>query len=217
MKAVLPNLKPFIAYWACFGLYFVVPFLSSLLPVGWFIAVLVLLCVLNAITGYTDGVQKAKWGIAVFGLQLVFCAALALVPGFESRLPVFGNFIMSTVFFHSESMALNVLFAVLSVVLVLAPFFIGAALQKRVRIPVPQAFKTPKVWLRLLGVCIGVNVVLVLGVALYAYITYDWLTTSIDLPMTILLSCAPYAAALLLMITAHAVLRAQLKKKGIVK
>lgn len=91
---------------------------------------LVLLCVLNGITGYSEGIKKIRWGIAAFGAMLAICAALSFVPELESRALIFGNLIFSTAFDYSENTLLNALFAVLSVVLPLVPFFVGAAVRK---------------------------------------------------------------------------------------
>lgn len=130
MKNLFSNLKPFIAYWCVYASCAFITLVVDGNTATWGIWALVLVCVLNGITGYTEGVKKIKWGIALFSAMLAVCAALSFVPELESRVLIFGNLIFSTAFDYSENTALNVLFAVLSVVLPLVPFFVGAGLRK---------------------------------------------------------------------------------------
>lgn len=54
------DLKPFIAYVSAFACCAFITLIADLNAAKWGIAALVLLCILNGITGYTDGVQKTS-------------------------------------------------------------------------------------------------------------------------------------------------------------
>ena len=81
-----------------------------------------------------DGIKKIRWGIAAFGVMLAVCAVpFYIILGWSDRILGMGNLIVRTVFYYGENTALNILWAVLSVVLPLVPFFIGAAVRKAVQ------------------------------------------------------------------------------------
>lgn len=131
MKNLFSNLKPFIAYWCVYTSCVFITLVADGNTATWGIWALVLLCVLNGITGYSEGIKKIRWGIAAFGAMLAICAVPTfIIPGLSDRILGIGNLILRSAFDYSENTALNVLFAVLSVVLPLVPFFVGAGLRK---------------------------------------------------------------------------------------
>lgn len=131
MKNLFCNLKPFLSYWCVFAVYFVVC-LFELIPIHVMaICSIILICILNFITGYTDGVKKDSVGITLFSVQLIIFAILGVFNLSESRIIVFGNLFLSTWFIYSENAITNVLFAVFSVVLPIAPFFIGSLIKNK--------------------------------------------------------------------------------------
>lgn len=133
MKKLLINLKPFRAYWAAFLIYFV-PLFFDFVDFGyvWIALFLIMICVFNFITGYTEGVKKIKWGILLFALQLTVCAILYICNISDELIIGLGNLIL--LFFddffynrhpyYSEN-TVNIVFAAISVVLPVLPFFIG--------------------------------------------------------------------------------------------
>lgn len=134
MNRLFSNLKPFITYGCVYAICAFITLIADGNAATWGIWALVLVCILNAVTGYTDGIKKIRWGIAAFGVMLAVCAVpFYIILGWSDRILGMGNLIVRTVFYYGENTALNILWAVLSVVLPLAPFFIGAAVRKAVQ------------------------------------------------------------------------------------
>lgn len=135
MNRLFSNLKPFITYGCVYAICAFITLIADGNAATWGIWALVLVCVLNAVTGYTDGIRKIRWGIVAFGVMLAVCAVpfYIVIPKWNDAIFGLGNLIIRTVFYYSENTALNILWAVLSVVLPLAPFFIGAAVRKAVQ------------------------------------------------------------------------------------
>lgn len=127
------NLKPFIAYVFSFSCCAYITLVADLNTSKWGICALILLCILNGIIGYTHGVKKIKWGISLLCVLLSLGAVLNFVPSIDSRVVVFANLILSTVFYHSKSLMENLLFAMLSVILPTIPFFAGSFLKSKIK------------------------------------------------------------------------------------
>lgn len=141
MKALFCNLKPILAYWAAFLIYFALHIFSIKYPGAAMSAVFIgILFIFNFITGYTDGIKKIKWGLLVFELQLAVSAALSVagvfgnldLPSAAWQFISSANIFVSSVF-YSGSLAGNIGFAVLSVILPLVPLVAGAAVKKAVK------------------------------------------------------------------------------------
>lgn len=131
MKYLFKNLKPFISYWAAFAIYFVFPFFGIIgLSAFWRVFFLILICVFNLITGYVDGAVKIKWGISLFTFQLALFGILQLLPiGTSNRIIIFGNLINSTVFPNTGSIIVKIIVLIFSIILPVAPFFIGGGIK----------------------------------------------------------------------------------------
>lgn len=129
MKTFVKNLKPFIAYWACVAVYMLVAFFGDIYDAWWPAVMAAVLCILNGLTGYTDGVKEIRWGIALFGVQLGAGAALCFI---SADVFAFANILFINQPFYNSSTAAEVVWAVGSVAVGLLPFFIGAAVRKKV-------------------------------------------------------------------------------------
>lgn len=145
MKTFVKNLKPFIAYWAALAVWFVPAYMLDLSDTAWITVFVVALLILNGITGYTDGVKEIRWGIALFGVQLAAGAALCFI---SADVFAFANVLFINQPFHNSSTAAEVVWAVVSVAVGLLPFFIGAAVRKKV--PLAQT-KARLPWKRILA------------------------------------------------------------------
>lgn len=129
MKTFVKNLKPFIAYWACVAVYMLVAFFGDIYDAWWPAVMAAVLCILNGLTGYTDGVKEIRWGIALFGVQLAAGAALCFI---SADVFAFANILFINQPFYNSSTAAKVVWAVGSVAVGLLPFFIGAAVRQKV-------------------------------------------------------------------------------------
>lgn len=129
MKTFVKNLKPFIAYWACVAVYMLVAFFGDIYDAWWPAVMAAVLCILNGLTGYTDGVKEIRWGIALFGVQLGAGAALCFI---SADVFAFANILFINQPFYNSSTAAEVVWAVGSVAVGLLPFFIGAAVRQKV-------------------------------------------------------------------------------------
>lgn len=145
MKTFVKNLKPFIAYWVALAVWFVPAYMLDLSDTAWITIFVVALLILNGITGYTDGVKEIRWGIALFGVQLAAGAALCFI---SADVFAFANVLFINQPFHNSSTAAEVVWAVVSVAMGLLPFFIGAAVRKKV--PLAQT-KARLPWKRILA------------------------------------------------------------------
>lgn len=145
MKTFVKNLKPFIAYWAALAVWFIPAYMLDLSDTAWITVFVVALLILNGITGYTDGVKEIRWGIALFGVQLGAGAALCFI---SADVFAFANVLFINQPFHNSSAAAEVVWAVVSVAVGLLPFFIGAAVRKKV--PLAQT-KARLPWKRILA------------------------------------------------------------------
>lgn len=145
MKTFVKNLKPFIAYWACVAVYMLVAFFGDIYDAWWPAVMAAVLCILNGLTGYTDGVKEIRWGIALFGVQLGAGAALCFI---SADVFAFANILFINQPFYNSSTAAEVVWAVVSVAVGLLPFFIGAAVRKKV--PLAQT-KARLPWKRILA------------------------------------------------------------------
>lgn len=130
MKTFVKNLKPFIAYWACVAVYMLVAFFGDIHDAWWPAVMAAVLCILNGLTGYTDGVKEIRWGIALFGVQLGAGAALGFVPGVQAD--ILNLAFSDWLFGLSTNTAVTVLLALLTVAVPILPFFIGAAVRQKV-------------------------------------------------------------------------------------
>lgn len=148
MKTFAKNLKPFIAYWVALAVWFVPAYMLDLTDTVWMTVFVAVLLILNGITGYTDGVKEIRWGIALFGVQLAAGAALCFVPGFQDDIFTISNILFLNQPFYTTSTAIEVIWAVGSVAVGLLPFFIGAAVRKKVP---PEQTKTRLPWKRILA------------------------------------------------------------------
>lgn len=145
MKTFAKNLKPFIAYWVALAVWFVPAYMLDLTDTVWMTVFVAVLLILNGITGYTDGVKEIRWGIALFGVQLSAGAALCNVTADVSA---YANILFINQPFYTTSTAIEVIWAVGSVAVGLLPFFIGAAVRKKVP---PEQTKTRLPWKRILA------------------------------------------------------------------
>lgn len=165
MKTFVKNLKPFIAYWACVAVYMLVAFFGDIYDAWWPAVMAAALCILNGVTGYTDGVKPIRWGIALFGVQLGAGAALCFVPGLPGALGVLNLAFGDWFFGLSTNTAITVLLAVLTVAVPIVPFFIGAAVRqkvpqsagKKVRMPWQSIYGNAKPFLAYWG-CLAVYI-----------------------------------------------------------
>lgn len=130
MKTFVKNLKPFIAYWACVAVYMLVAFFGDIYDAWWPAVMAAVLCILNGLTGYTDGVKEIRWGIALFGVQLGAGAALCFI---SADVFAFANVLFINQPFHNSSAAAEVVWAVVSVAVGLLPFFIGWGIRRSVQ------------------------------------------------------------------------------------
>lgn len=145
MKTFVKNLKPFIAYWVALAVWFVPAYMLDLSDTAWITVFVVALLILNGITGYTDGVKEIRWGIGLFGVQLAAGAALCFI---SADVFAFANVLFINQPFHNSSTAAEVVWAVVSVAVGLLPFFIGAAVRKKVLLAQTKA-RLP--WKRILA------------------------------------------------------------------
>ena len=104
MNRLFSNLKPFITYWCVYLSCAFITLMADGNAATWGIWALVLVCILNALTGYTDGIKKIRWGIAAFGVMLAVCAVpFYIILGWSDRILGMGNLIVRTVFYYGET------------------------------------------------------------------------------------------------------------------
>lgn len=132
------NLIPIVTYWVVFVLGYFIVLIGDLPTAYWTIPLLAVLLIIEVIIGYFIGLKKSVWGVFVLGVQLSICALVQIVPLpnsiFTDTSDTFfsiGNFVYSNVFTYDDNLRLNIAKSILSVFILIVPFFIGSFIRKR--------------------------------------------------------------------------------------
>ncbi len=140
MKRFFMNLIPIVTYWVVFLLGYFIVLIGDLPTAYWTIPLLAVLLIIEVIIGYFIELKKIGWGVFVLGVQLSFCSLVQIVPlpnsiftDASSTFFSIGNFVYSNVFTYDDNLQLNIAKSILSIFILIVPFFIGSFLRKRIQ------------------------------------------------------------------------------------